>query len=90
VPRRINLLCDRSLLGAYASGRSRVDVGIVDKAAKEVTGYSGRRLRWRMARRWRITAAVAAGLLAGAALVAGAWVVVDRLAPPAAVSANRG
>ena len=90
VPRRINLLCDRSLLGAYASGRSRVDVGIVDKAAKEVTGYSGRRLRWRMARRWRITAAVAAGLLAGAALVAGAWVVVDRLAPAAAVSANRG
>ena len=90
MPRRINLLCDRALLGAYASGRSKVDVPIVDKAAKEVTGYSGRRLRWRMARRWRIAAAVAAGLLAGAALVAGVWVAADRLAPAAAVTAQRG
>ena len=36
VPRRINLLCDRALLGAYASGRQRVDRAIVDKAASEV------------------------------------------------------
>ncbi|HEX7637822.1 MAG TPA: AAA family ATPase, partial [Burkholderiaceae bacterium] len=32
VPRRVNLLCDRALLGAYAGGRSRIDVAIVDKA----------------------------------------------------------
>src|SRR5687767_58771 len=32
VPRRINLLCDRALLGAYASGRQRVDRAMVDKA----------------------------------------------------------
>ncbi|HEX7690702.1 MAG TPA: AAA family ATPase, partial [Burkholderiaceae bacterium] len=38
VPRRINLLCDRALLGGYASGRSRVDRAIVDKAALEVFG----------------------------------------------------
>ena len=36
VPRRINLLCDRALLGAYAEGKARVDRGIVDKAASEV------------------------------------------------------
>ena len=36
VPRRINLLCDRALLGAYSAGKSRVDVEIVDKAAAEV------------------------------------------------------
>ncbi|MFZ4552656.1 MAG: AAA family ATPase [Aquabacterium sp.] len=36
VPRRINLLCDRSLLGAYAEGRTKVDRPIVDKAATEV------------------------------------------------------
>jgi general secretion pathway protein A len=89
VPRRINLLCDRALLGAYASGRSRVDVRIVDKAAKEVTGFSGRRLRWRMAKRWRIAAAVAGGLLVGAALVAAAWVAVDRWTPVAAVAPQR-
>ena len=36
VPRRINLLCDRALLGAYAEGRTKVDRAIVDKAAAEV------------------------------------------------------
>jgi len=36
VPRRINLLCDRALLGAYAEGKHRVDRLIVDKAAHEV------------------------------------------------------
>ena len=36
VPRRINLLCDRALLGAYASGVPQVVAGVVDKAAREV------------------------------------------------------
>jgi hypothetical protein len=36
VPRRINLLCDRALLGAYATSRERVNKEIVDKAAREV------------------------------------------------------
>jgi general secretion pathway protein A len=36
VPRRINLLCDRALLGAFAGGHARVDNAIVDKAASEV------------------------------------------------------
>ncbi|MBC5766107.1 ExeA family protein [Ramlibacter albus] len=36
VPRKINLLCDRALLGAYASGVATVDRPIVDKAASEV------------------------------------------------------
>lgn len=36
VPRRINLLCDRSLLGAYALGKDVVNRTIVDKAAQEV------------------------------------------------------
>jgi general secretion pathway protein A len=36
VPRRINLLCDRALLGAYAEGQARIDRHIVDKAASEV------------------------------------------------------
>ncbi|HJV64012.1 MAG TPA: peptidoglycan-binding protein, partial [Albitalea sp.] len=38
VPRRINLLCDRALLGAYASGQSGVNLPIVEKAASEVFG----------------------------------------------------
>jgi len=40
VPRRINLLCDRALLGAYAGSRARVDRETVDKAAVEVFGES--------------------------------------------------
>ena len=40
VPRRINLLCDRALLGAYSSGTGQVDRAIVDKAAAEVFGRS--------------------------------------------------
>lgn len=38
VPRRLNLLCGRSLLGAWANGLHRVDRGVVDKAALEVFG----------------------------------------------------
>jgi general secretion pathway protein A len=67
VPRRINLLCDRALLGAYATGKSRVDRAIVDKAAEEVFGpESGSRtlpVRW-----WPL--ALGAGALAGAAAMA--------------------
>ena len=36
VPRVINLICDRALLGAYTENRSRVTTRIVDRAAKEV------------------------------------------------------
>ncbi|PJI99342.1 type II secretory pathway predicted ATPase ExeA [Acidovorax sp. 69] len=36
VPRRINLLCDRALLGAYAAGVREVNVAIVNRAAREV------------------------------------------------------
>ena len=38
VPRRINLLCGRALLGAWANGLQRVDRKVVDKAAAEVFG----------------------------------------------------
>ncbi len=38
VPRRINLLCGRALLGAWANGLHRVDRAVVDKAAAEVFG----------------------------------------------------
>src|SRR5215207_8573922 len=40
VPRRINLLCDRSMLGAYAHGKNTVDGEVVEKAAREVFGRS--------------------------------------------------
>jgi general secretion pathway protein A len=36
VPRRVNLLCDRALLGAYATNQARVERAVVEKAAGEV------------------------------------------------------
>ena len=48
VPRRINLLCDRALLGAYGTSRNNVSRAMVDKAAQEVFGVAadGVRPRW--------------------------------------------
>ena len=40
VPRRINLLCDRVMLGAYAHGKSMIDVAMIEKASREVFGRS--------------------------------------------------
>ena len=69
VPRRINLLCDRALLGAYATGRAKVDRTIVDKAAQEVFGETGElKPRTLPARWWPL--AIGAGVLAGAAAMA--------------------
>lgn len=38
IPRIINLVCDRSLLGAYSEGEMQVTPKIVSKAAKEILG----------------------------------------------------
>ena len=66
VPRRINLLCGRALLGAWANGLFRVNRPVVDKAAAEVFGFVG--LAAPGDRPW--TAAYAVGSLALLAAVA--------------------
>ncbi len=38
IPRLINILCDRALLGAYSLGRERVSRSILNRAAREVNG----------------------------------------------------
>jgi general secretion pathway protein A len=38
VPRRINLICDRVMLGAYAHGKHTIDTAMVEKAGREVFG----------------------------------------------------
>ena len=87
VPRRINLLCDRALLGAYATGKSRVDRTIVDKAAHEVFGEAGEgRPRTLPVRWWPL--AMVAGVLAGAAATAAVqWGARDK-APATGVAAS--
>ncbi len=95
VPRRINLLCDRALLGAYVENQSQVTRTILRRAAAEVfaeqggapgAGVAASALRrgWLMA---------AAGVLAGAAISgAAAWRLLPAgspqvIAKPAAASA---
>lgn len=69
VPRRINLLCDRALLGAFSRGQQKVDQGIVDKAAGEVFDRA-LQPRARTRRRWRGLGLLCSGVIAGAALFA--------------------
>ncbi len=70
VPRRINLLCDRALLGAYVENQAQVTRQILRRAAEEVFAEegkpaAGRGLRWPH---------VAGGVLAGAVVTAAlAW-----------------
>lgn len=45
VPRLINNICDRALLGAFGRGKKRVTAGIAGRAAAEVFGRAGLR-RW--------------------------------------------
>ncbi len=81
VPRRINLLCDRALLGAYVENQPQVTRQILRRAAGEVFAEegkpaTGRGLRWPH---------VAGGVLAGAVVTAAlAWHFMPR---PSAVPA---
>ena len=81
VPRRINLLCDRALLGAYVENQPQVTRQILRRAAGEVFAEegkpaAGRGLRWPQ---------VAGGVLAGAVVTAAlAWHFMPR---PSAVPA---
>ena len=78
VPRRINLLCDRALLGAFAGGQATVSRRMVDKAAGEVfdqaTGKSASSKVWLYG-----YGLAALGLVAGASVVG-----VARFYPPTA------
>jgi general secretion pathway protein A len=80
VPRRINLLCDRALLGAYVENSREVTRTILRKAAEEVFANEARPPA--RPSRWPL---VVGGLLAGAALSAAAWQVLPHKTAPAGV-----
>ena len=89
VPRRINLLCDRALLGAYAGGQTKVDRRIVERAAEEVFGPAETATAARA--RHRRAAWAGAGVVAGAALVGGITLTVNggpRQSAPVAVATS--
>lgn len=67
VPRRINLLCDRALLGAFGRSEPAVTPAIVDQAASEVFGAPGAAPK---PSGWRPAMLLGIGFLAGAGLIA--------------------
>ncbi|MHB8766796.1 MAG: AAA family ATPase [Deferrisomatales bacterium] len=69
VPRVVNALADRALLGAYAEGVWRVGRGIVRRAAAEVGGRAPRRARARAVAWGAVAVALAAAWIA----VTGPW-----------------
>ncbi len=46
IPRLVNLLCDRALLGAYALDEKRVTMKVVEQAAHEVLGERKQRIKY--------------------------------------------
>jgi general secretion pathway protein A len=80
VPRRINLLCDRALLGAYVENSAQVTRPILLRAAGEV--FAGEAPRKAQAR-WPL---LAGGVLAGVALsAAAAWQILPHGEAPRVV-----
>ncbi len=65
VPRLINNICDRALLGAFAKGNRRVTAGIVRRAAMEVLGPGPGRY-WLEA---GVAASIVVAVLAGATML---------------------
>jgi general secretion pathway protein A len=75
IPRLINILCDRALLGAFVQGKRQVDRATIAQAAREVAGE----------RQWTPQIRAVAVLLIGCAALALVFALANRRqpAPPA-------
>ena len=84
IPRVINVLCDRALLGAYTQGEHRVSASLVRQAAGEVYGRPVIPL-WG---RWIAAGSIAAG---AALLISGGWQYLQNggAATPSATAQNQ-
>jgi len=72
IPRIINIICDRALLGAYVENKNRIDVQTLNNAAREVFGEISPANN--TPSRWPAITAVAAGI---AAIAAAAYFVMQ-------------
>lgn len=72
IPRLINNLCDRALLGAYATDRNRVDARIVRHAMRELRGEPAVAW-WKLPRYWLKAGPVLVTALAGVWALSAWW-----------------
>ena len=70
VPRLINVICDRALLGAYARESRRINSKLIREAAAEVKGELERPP-------WVRQAAIAAGIIGLALIVVSSWLTLQ-------------
>jgi len=88
VPRLINILCDRALLGAYAENQARVDKKTVRRAASEVKTNT---VRQRNNSRYKLWPWVAMGLLViGSVWLLQSYDISDKAAPELQAATERG
>ncbi|KPF50294.1 peptidoglycan-binding protein [beta proteobacterium AAP121] len=83
VPRRINLLADRALLGAYAQGQPRAERRTVQQAAREVFGRAPA-----LPARWQLPALAGGGAVVLIVLLA--WLLRTPAVPSPVVAAVTG
>jgi len=76
IPRIINVICDRAMLGAYSENTRKINCAILEQAAKEVLG-SRRKRRKRAERRRRKVLLFAAGAVV--LIIAAGWFFFPRL-----------
>jgi general secretion pathway protein A len=81
IPRVINLVADRALLGAYVEGRDRVTARHVRRAAEEIDGRGNPIRRWIAA---GVLAATATGVASAYLLWPGNTMPAPEVPPPAA------
>jgi general secretion pathway protein A len=86
IPRVINLLCDRALLGAFARSQTKVSRALLGQAAGEVFGTDQLSL-WERGRKSLLWLAGGLALVAAGAAVAAAYLVWFDRAPPHPVPA---
>jgi general secretion pathway protein A len=87
VPRMVNIICDRALLGAYVERCNRVDWWVLNRAAREILGQAERRpSRWR----WALLPLLLMGLLLAGFLLPGGreLLALMRPAPPPLVQSD--
>jgi len=71
IPRKINLLCDRAMLGAYVENRRYIDKKILARAAQEVFGKTEKKLYF--AKKTAAWSVVIAALVVGGAGLSAAY-----------------